>query len=216
MAPVITTLFAWFATGTYSLKALGAKVPAEGFQFDGQKLHKNLIHQLLRKRLYCGDFDWDGVTYHGTHTPLVTKEVWERDQSLLDAKTHRKKMTHDFTYSGIINCGHCGCSMVAEIKKGKYVYYHCTNGKGTNCPEPYTREEQLTEELTSVLGELVVPKLITDWLRAALRESDVNQTKAREQTLQHAQAERDRLNTRIEAMYLDKLDGRITTTFYDE
>jgi hypothetical protein len=30
-------------------------------------------------------------------------------------------MTHDFTYSGIITCGHCGCSMVAELKKGRYV-----------------------------------------------------------------------------------------------
>jgi DNA invertase Pin-like site-specific DNA recombinase len=114
-APTITQLFDWFATGTCSLKALAAKARAEGLQLDGQKLHKSLIHQLLRKRLYCGDFDWDGTTYHGTHTPLVTKEAWDRVQHLLDAKTHRKKMTHDFTYSGIINCGHCGCSMVSVL-----------------------------------------------------------------------------------------------------
>lgn len=41
-------------------------------------------------------------------------------------------------------------------------------------------------------------------------------TRAREQALQHAQEAHDRLNTRIEAMYLDKLDGRITAAFYDE
>jgi hypothetical protein len=35
------------------------------------------------------------------------------------------------------DCGHCGCALVAEKKKGRYVYYHCT-GK---CFEPYTREE---------------------------------------------------------------------------
>ena len=46
--------------------------------------------------------------------------------------------------------------------------------------------------------------------------SSISQTKAREQALQHAQQEHERLNTRIEAMYLDKLDGRITTAFYDE
>ena len=214
-APVITQLYEWFATGTYSLKALAAKARADGLQLDGQKLHKSLVHQILRKRLYCGDFDWDGQTYHGTHQPLVTKEVWERAQSLLDAKQHRKKMTHDFTYSGIITCGHCGCAMVAELKKAKYVYYHCTGYKG-KCPEPYTREEQLQQELATVLGELVVPKAITDWLRAALQESDITQTKAREQALQYAQTEYDRVNTRIEAMCLDKLDGRITTAFYDE
>ena len=50
--------------------------------------------------------------------------------------------------------------MVAELKKGRYVYYHCTGGKGTKCPEPYTREERLTEEITTVLGELVIsPRL---------------------------------------------------------
>jgi hypothetical protein len=207
---------AWFATGTFSLKTLAAKARADGLRLEDQKVHKSLIHHILRKRLYCGDFDWDGVTYHGTHQPLVTKEVWERVQERLDAKTHRKKMTHDFTYSGIINCGHCGCSMVAEIKKGKYRYYHCTNGKNTNCPEPYTREERLTQDLTSVLGELIVPNAITVWLRAALQETDITQTRAREQALQHAQQEHDRIGTRIEAMYLDKLDGRITTAFYDE
>jgi hypothetical protein len=213
-APIITQLYEWFATGTYSLKALAAKARNEGLRLGKGKLHKSEVHQILRKRIYSGDFDWDGVTYH--HQPLVTKEVWDRVQSLLDAKTHRKKMTHDFTYSGIINCGHCGCAMVAEIKKGKYVYYHCTNGKSTNCPEPYTREEQLQQELTTVLRELVVPKAVTDWLRAALQETDITQTRAREQALQHATAEYERLNQRIEAMYLDKLDGRITTAFYDE
>jgi DNA repair exonuclease SbcCD ATPase subunit len=183
---------------------------------DAQKVHKSLVHQILRKRLYSGDFDWDGTTYHGTHAPLVTKEVWERVQELLDAKTRRKRMTHDFTYSGIINCGHCGCSMVAELKKGQYVYYHCTNGKNTNCPEPYTREERLTKDLTAALHELVVPKPITDWLRAALQQTDTTQTRAREQALQQATTEYERINARIDAMYMDKLDGRITTAFYDE
>jgi len=48
--------------------------------------------------------------------------------------------------------------MVAEIKMGKYVYFHCTGGKGAKCTEPYTREERLTQEVTAVLSELVIPK----------------------------------------------------------
>jgi site-specific DNA recombinase len=224
-APVITQLYEWFATGTYSLKTLAAKARKEGLRLGQGNLHKSIVHQILRKRLYSGDFDWEGITYHGTHEPLVTKEVWERVRELIETKKPKREFnedgtpkytTPDFTYSGIITCGHCGCSMTAEIKKGKYIYYHCTNGKRTNCPEPYTREEQLTTNLTNVLRELVVPKAITDWLRAALKESDVTQTRAREQALQHAQAEYDRLNQRIETMYLDKLDGRITNDFYDE
>jgi hypothetical protein len=211
----VTQLFEWFATGQYSLKTLAAKARRDGLQLGSGKLHSSTLHQILRKRIYSGDFDWDGVTYHGTQTPLVTVERWQRVQEILNGKTHPRTRKHDFPYSGIVTCGHCGCAMVAEIKKGKYVYYHCTGGKGTKCPEPYTREERLTEEITAVLAELVIPKAVTDWLRAALRDSDITETRAREQAIQHAQQECDRLNQRIEAMYLDKLDGRITAVFYD-
>ena len=215
-APVITQLFDWFATGQYSLKTLAAKARQDGLALGSAKLHASTLHQILRKRIYSGDFDWDGITYHGTQTPLVTVERWQRVKEILDGKTHPRKRKHVFPYSGIVTCGHCGCAMVAEIKKGKYVYYHCTGGKGTKCPEPYTREEQLTKEITAVLGELVIPKAVTDWLRAALRDSDITESRAREQAIQHAQQECNRLNQRIENMYLDKLDGRITAAFFDE
>ncbi len=46
-----------------------------------------------------------------------------------------RKVKHEFAFSGLITCGHCGCSLVGEIKKGRYIYYHCTGYKG-KCPEP--------------------------------------------------------------------------------
>ena len=69
-------------------------------------------------------FDWDGTTYPGTHEPLVTRECWQRVQELLDARAKNKirKMKHDFAYSGLVPCGHCGCLLVGELKKGKHVY----------------------------------------------------------------------------------------------
>jgi hypothetical protein len=33
---------------------------------------------------------------------------------------------------------------VGEIKKSRYVYYHCTGYKG-KCPDPYVREEVLED-----------------------------------------------------------------------
>lgn len=215
-APVITQLYDWFATGTYSLKDVTLKARGAGLRLTAGKLHKSEIHQVLRKRIYNGDFDFDGTTYHGTHTPLVSKTTWERVQELLDGKTRPHKHKHDFPYTGLVTCGHCGCQLVGEIKKGRYVYYHCTNSKGTNCPEPYTRQERLTQELTSILDDLVVPKPITTWLRAALRATDTTHVKERQDALDHATAELQRLQNRIDAMYLDKLDGRITSVFFDE
>jgi site-specific DNA recombinase len=215
-APIITQLYEWFSTGHYSLKALAAKARDAGFRLGKGKLHKSEIHQILHKRIYNGDFDFDGKTYRGGQLPLVTNRTWERVEELLDAKTRPRKQKHDFPYTGLITCGHCGCQLVAEIKKERYVYYHCTNGKGTNCQEPYTRQERLANELTAVPSELVIPKPITDWLRAALRQNDTNQSKTRNDALDHATAEYARIEARIEAMYLDKLDARITAAFFDE
>ena len=64
--------------------------------------------------------------------------------------------------------------LVAESKKGRYVYYHCTGHRG-KCPEPYTREELLVEQFTRHLGELLVPPEVTEWLQATFVESDLTE-----------------------------------------
>ena len=52
----------------------------------GRRLNSSLAHQILRKRLYMGEFDFDGTVYQGIHEPLVTRERWNRVQELLDGK----------------------------------------------------------------------------------------------------------------------------------
>ena len=54
-------------------------------------------------------------------------------------------MKHEFALTGLVHCGHCGCLMVGELKKQRYVYYHCTGNRG-RCGEPYVREERLEDE----------------------------------------------------------------------
>ena len=51
--------------------------------------------------------------------------------------------------------------MVGEVKKKRYVYYHCTGYRG-KCPEPYTREEVLAEQLAAGLRELVIPPAVLE------------------------------------------------------
>lgn len=216
-APAITELFEQFRTGLYSIKSLAAQFRQEGRTLGGRQLHASLLHQILRRRLYMGDFDWDGNTYHGTHEPLVTGECWERVQELLNARAESKtrKVKHDFAYQGIVHCGHCGCLFVGEMKKGKYVYYHCTGNRG-KCPEPYTRQERLQCEFTKILGEIVNPPIILEWLGDAVLASDRTEQAARTHSIKRLQGDYERINARIETMYLDKLDGRITGEFFDQ
>jgi hypothetical protein len=204
----------------HGMDVLDAKRKAyeEGFRFRKSrgKVPVATLHKILRNRLYMGEFDFGGVRYQGSHEPLVARAVWDRVQEILDGRAKRKhrRSTHEFAYSGMVDCGHCGCSLVGEVKKQRYVYYHCTGYRG-KCPEPYTREETLEAEFARHLQELALPPQILRWLEAELVESE-NAVRASEaQELKAQQAELDRLQRRQEVMYEDRLDGRIDAATYD-
>ncbi len=215
-APTIVRLFALFSSGGFSLKELTARARSEGFTLRGGRIHKSTLHQILRKQLYSGDFDFNGQTYQGTYEPLVSKDTWERVQSILNnnGQTNRHRIKRDFPFSGLVRCGHCGCMLVAEIKKGRYVYYHCTGHHG-KCPEPYTREELLVDQFAHNLEQLMIPSEVAEWLQATYVESDLTERAARERAIKQHQAQYDRLEARIETLYTDRLDGRIGPSFYD-
>jgi len=104
--------------------------------------------------------------------------------------------------------------MVGELKKERYVYYHCTGYKG-KCPEPYVRAEVLEEKFGELLGRLRFEEDILAWITLALRESHVDEQREHEAAVKRLQAEHDRLRERIHAMYIDKLDGRIDNAFFE-
>jgi hypothetical protein len=64
--------------------------------------------------------------------PLVSRAIWDCVQSILDGRTaHKSRQSkHQFTLTGLVRCGHCGCLLVGELKKGRYFYYHCTSSRG--------------------------------------------------------------------------------------
>ncbi len=215
-APTIRLLYEAFATGKYSLKDLTARAMLEGWTVRSHPLQKSLLHQILRKRIYNGDFDWNGVTYKGTHQALVDRETWEQVQTLLNrrAETRQHRIKHDFAFTGFVRCGHCQCCLVGELKKQKYVYYHCTGHRG-KCPEPYTREEAMRDQFAASLRNLVVPPQVLTWLQEAVAGSDLNERAARENEVKRLEEEHRRVKAKLEASYEDRLEGRITTEMYD-
>ena len=111
-APVIVKLFEWYSTGGYSLKDVTRMAREAGLtsRRSSGRVPKNTIHKTLQNPVYYGDMRWRGVTRRGTHLPLVSRELWERVQDALSGRSvasrHRQK--HDFAFSGLMKCGHCG------------------------------------------------------------------------------------------------------------
>ena len=67
----------------------------------------------------------------------------------------------EFAFSGLMKCADCGCAVVAEIQKGKYIYYHCTGhangnrGNPSDCRRKYVHEEALERLLNRVLSNSI-------------------------------------------------------------
>jgi site-specific DNA recombinase len=225
VAPMVSKLFEWYATGQYSLQEAARKARDAGFVHrTGTKVPVSTVHSILRNRLYTGHFEWTGKLYQGRHEPLVSLDLWERVQGVLDgrhAKKHRR-MTHDFAFSGLIACAKCGCSVVGEIKKQRYVYYHCTGyadkcqGKPASCRRRYVREEVLEQQFTALLGRLQFDDEVLSWVRKALHTSHADKRREQEEAIARLRAEFDRLQRRLDAMYVDKLDGRVDAAFFDK
>jgi site-specific DNA recombinase len=215
---LIIQLFEWYASGLYSLKETAEKAKSVGLVYrrTGGPLPVSNIHAILRNRLYTGNFDWNGRRFVGRHLALVSHELWERVQAILEDRNARKagrKTKNEFAFSGLISCGHCGCALVGELKKGRYVYYHCTGYKG-KCPEPYVREEVLSERFSAVLGRLSFGDEVVSWVRTALLDSHTDQEQEHEAAIKRLQTEHERLRNRLHAVYVDKLDGKIDSDLY--
>ena len=80
---------------------------------------------------------------------------------------------------------------------------HCTGNRG-KCPEPYTRQEILTGEFASILGELVIPQPILEWLGNSVLESDRTEQATRERTIQRLEAAYERLKEVLETKRRDE------------
>jgi hypothetical protein len=94
------------------------------------------------------------------------------------------------------------------------VYYHCSGYKG-KCPEPYVREEVLEEQFAAFLERLHFDEEVLNWVTEALRQSHEDGKSFHDQALARLQAEYGKLQNRLDAMYVDKLDGRVEEAFYD-
>ena len=217
IAPLIRMLYEWYATGNYSLLEVTKKAQAEGLTYrkTGTKLHKSVVHKILTNPIYYGDFEWAGRRYRGNHQPIISKEFFDRVQEVLAEKGRRKtrQQKHHWAFQGLVSCGHCGCALTGEIKKGRYVYYHCTGHKG-KCPEHYVREEELDQQFTEALRAIKIDKDVLEWVLMALKESHSEEKRYHNEMISTLQKQYQKLQDRIDAMYIDKLDGKISEDIF--
>ena len=214
---IVKKLFELYATGSYSLKDIAEYANREGLRNNkGNKFVKCTIHKMLKNPIYYGYFRWNNILYKGKHPPIVSKELFDSVQSAFDSHNRPKNPEkHKFAFSGLLTCGKCGCAITSEIKKDKYIYYHCTRYKG-KCGNKAVREEVLIEQFGEIVKKVQIDSNMLNWLKEALKESHKDKKKYHDQQIENLQKQYAKYNNRLDRLYEDKLDGIITKDFFKE
>lgn len=217
-AKLVRRLFEMYATGNFSLKQLAQWAASVRLTFrrSGRPVNKATIQGILHNLIYTGDFEFAGKLYKGMHEQIVSRGLWDQVQSVLKRRysNRYRVVKHDLPFSGLIRCGHCGCAVIGEIKKEKYIYYHCTGQHG-KCPEKYARQELIEAQFCDAIRRVVLPDPFVEWASSVFRVANAEDVGLREESIGRLTADCKCIEKRMEAMYTDKLDGRITATTYD-
>ncbi|MDI6809870.1 MAG: recombinase family protein, partial [Candidatus Eisenbacteria bacterium] len=218
-APFVRRAFELYDTGEHTIDTLRRKLFEEGWKTKaGTPISKTEMHNLLTDCFYCGEFDWKEKHFpQASHPPLISKELFYSVQERIRRKLTGKYRKHDkFLFKDLIKCGECGRSVVAQVQKGHH-YYRCTH-YGTNCSQRgYVREEELEKQVICLLDGLEVKNTrIVDWIRKALKESHAQEAQYHDVALAELNRQFTIIQKRLDALYDDKLDGKITDAMYEK
>ena len=217
-AAAVKRLFELYATGRYSVRKLRELAIEAGLsgRRSGRALSRSEIERILKNTIYYGEFTWKGKRYKGIHRPIITRELYDRVQEAFrDRHSGSKDRSKAFTFSGLLTCARCQCAITAEIKKGKYVYYHCTQYRG-KCEQPYVREGVIEQQVKAILGGVSIAPERLAWLKEALHRSHADEEAYHNAQIQALNAQQATIQRRLDQAYLDKLDGKISEEFWRE
>ena len=121
-------MFEWYATGNYSIARLEKELYEAGMRTrGGGKLGMSRIHAMLQEVFYYGKMQWNGTLYAGKHEPLVSKDMFDKVQSILRRKTKNPHLAkHNSLFKSKIQCENCGGMLTWYTQKGHW-YGHCNN-----------------------------------------------------------------------------------------
>ena len=220
-APLIKKIFELYSTREYSYESLAKKLREEGFYISPSvKIGKSNVEDILKNPIYMGDFVWNGKRYYnGKHEPIISRELWNICQQIINERNKPKAQKRDFVFSNLIRCEKCGCYLVGELKKGKYIYYHCTGNKGGHCKKgSYIREEKIEQAIISNIFDILqnANKDVLELAKKCLELQYKEVYGDNEARINNLQKEIDKNKARADKLFNLYLDGEVSQEIYSK
>jgi site-specific DNA recombinase len=215
-APLVAEAFERYATGELSLDLLTDALAEKGLRNRlGNPPGKSAVHRMLRNPVYAGVVRWKGVERRGIHQPLVSRELFDRVQRVLDEHSSggERSWKHDHYLKGTLVCAECGSRLYYAVAKGRFGYFRCIgrNTARTPCSQGrYVPAADLERAVESLYEGVRIPMALKRRLERVLRvevaERERHRAEATEflgRRLRQLANEREKL---LRAYYADAID----------
>lgn len=148
---MIARAFFEFSTGRYTLETWTDEARERGHVTRrGKPLNKGQWYRVLRNTFYVGRYTWKESEYVGDYEPIVSEEMFQAVQEMLDAAGPGPAKKHHFwMLSGLLWSDVHHRTMIGAMIKKKYGYYRAA-GK----PEHNVPAEEIEGRIEQYLGRV--------------------------------------------------------------
>lgn len=188
-----------------------------------ERVSRNTLYYAFSNPFYKGELHYRGKVYVGSHKPMVTSEEFQAAQRILGRAPDLRYRKHEFTYSGILKCGICGCSVVAETKVKRlasgdtrsYTYYHCTNGKGI-CDKQSVSEGKLKEDIDHAMDKVRLAPAVAEWATMELLALSDKELNLADNSMESLVRKEERAGARMTRLHEMRIDGEVSAEEYKQ
>ncbi|TDU29311.1 recombinase family protein [Arthrobacter sp. JUb115] len=186
--PLITQTFELFATGNYTFADLSEAMEDRGLSTKptarrpSKAIAPTYFSRILRDRYYIGVITLDGAEYSGRHEPLISGELFDKVQRVLDTRgvSGERRRVHQHYLKGTLYCDNCHRRgivhrMVIHRAVGRngseYFYFFCAGRTVKDCSSGYISTARLEDAMFGEYRKLTFTEDFVQLAKRRIREA---------------------------------------------
>ena len=227
-APLIQWAFEQYATGEYSLVRLLQELTDQGLttrrtaKYPEQPVSRSKLASMFRDPYYIGMVTFKGEMFTGRHEALISPELFQRVQEVMDARMRRtqRDIVHNHFLRGILLCGRCHAngrihqliySQNTNSHGTTYEYYLCRGRQERECNLPYLQASHLEEAIRQEVATLQLTNDQAIHLRQEVHDRLDRQLASTHETHARLKKELSALDTKEERLLDLAVDNTLPT-----
>lgn len=158
------------------------------------------------------------IVVENTHEAIIDDETFRKVELMLKSKDTSKYTKHEYLFKGLLKCYHCGRNLqMAQKGRSMYPYINCIGhekrGKHPISMNYWKFEENILEVIRNIckmyLDETIFVEAYKNYKNNYISLLDEYQKK-----LVEIETKVQNINSNVDKMYMDKLNGIISTDDY--